>query len=261
MIDAMKRKRVLLLFFAGLTSALALRAETGSLSVSPSVVMLRGQPGQSTTQTLTFTNGTSEPFSFEMKAQDAVVRAGKRTLVEAGTLPGSIAATAAFSQKTFTVAARQSVRVAVTITIPAATSTRAVAIVCQGTTKMGRGPMKVTASVGTLMTFALTGDVLAAETSPLTVKAPTASSNFLATQELANTGTEPLVAVGMLAILDTHGALVGKQAIPAWRLLPGEKTAMRIEYAGDLPAGRYRAMVTYDLTAKTLTSSAEFSVR
>jgi hypothetical protein len=65
----------------------------------------------------------------------------------------------------------------------------------------------------------------------------------------------------MLAILDAAGALVGKQAIPGWRMLPGEITDIRVEYGGDLAAGHYKALVTYDLTEKTLTSSAEFDVR
>jgi hypothetical protein len=244
---------------AGLTSAL--RAGSGAMSVSPAVVELRGQVGQSTTQTLTFTNDTSRALSFEMKAQDAVVRDGKRLFVEPGTLPGSIAAATAFSPKVFTVAPGKSVHINVTVTIPPKPSVRAIAVMCQGTTKLGTGPLQMTASVGTLMTFALVGDVIAATASTLVVEPPTASSNFVAGQQVVNSGTEPMVATGMLAILDATGALVGKQAIPGWRLLPGERSVIRVEYGGDLRSGRYRAMVTYDLTDKTLTSSADFIVR
>jgi hypothetical protein len=111
------------------------------------------------------------------------------------------------------------------------------------------------------MTFALSGDVIAVAASPLVVQAPTTTSNFIAAQHVANGGTEVLVVTGMLAILDTNGALVGKQSIPGWRLLPGERSDMRVEYGGDLPSGHYRAQVTYDLTDKTLTSSADFIVR
>jgi hypothetical protein len=260
-IGTMKRTTVLMVMFAALASAHALRADEGSLSVSPAVVMLRGEVGQSTTQTLSFTNGTSQPLSFEMLAQDAVVRDGKRLFVEAGTLPGSIAATAAFSPKLFTVASGQTIHIDVTITIPPQPAVRAIAVMCHGTTTLGSGPLRMTASVGTLMTFALSGDVIAAEASPLTVQPPTASSNFVAAQEVVNSGTEPMVATGMLAIVDAAGKLVGKQAIPPWRMLPGERTDVRVEYGGELPSGRYRALVTYDLTDKTLTSSAEFNVR
>jgi hypothetical protein len=257
----MKKTMVAMTFLAALALATSLRAGTGALSVSPAVVMLRGEAGQSTTQTLTFTNGSSQPLAFEMKAQDAVVRNGKRVYVEPGTVPGSIAATAAFSPRLFTVAPGQSVKIDVTVTIPQRPSVRAIAVMCQGTTKLGNGPVRMTASIGTLMTFALAGDVIAAEALPLMVQAPTASSNFVAAHQVANSGTEPMVATGMLAILDGNGSLVGRQAIPGWRMLPGETSEIRVEYGGDLPAGHYRALVTYDLTDKTLTSSAEFDVR
>jgi hypothetical protein len=238
-----------------------LQAAEGSLSVSPAVVMLRGQVGQTTTQTLTFTNGSSRSLAFEMRAQDAVIRAGKRAYVEAGTLPGSIAATATFAPRLFTVAPGQSVKINVTVTIPPQPSVRAIAVMCQGTTELGNGPMRMTASIGTLLTFALAGDTIAATASPLEVKAPTASTNFLATHHVTNSGTEPVVATGMLAILDAKGGLAGRQAIPGWRMLPGEGTDIRVEYGGNLAAGHYRALVTYDLTDKTLTSSAEFDVK
>jgi hypothetical protein len=261
MIVSLKKTIVLMMLFAGLASAPAMWAGIGEVSVSPAVVMLRGEVGQSATQILTFTNGTSRPLSFEMKAYDAVVRDGNRNFVEAGALPGSIAVTAAFSPKLFTVAPRQSVPVSLTITIPPRPSVRAIAVMCEGTTKLGTGPLRVSASVGTLLTFALVGDVITPVTSPLTIQPPTASSTLVAAQQLANNGTEPMVATGMLAIIDAAGSLAGKQEIPMCRLLPGEKKDIRVEYDGDLPHGRYRAMITYDLTEKTLTSSAEFSVK
>jgi hypothetical protein len=260
MIATWKQTLILMMLVAGLASAGVLRADE-SMSVSPSVVTLRGEPGQSTKQTLSFTNGASRPLSFEMTAEDAVVRDGKRLFVAAGTLSGSIAATAAFSPKLFTAAPGETVRIDVTITIPQKPAMRAIAVMCHGTTRLGGGPVRMTASVGTLMTFALSGDVIAGAVSPLLVQPPTASSNFTAAQQVSNTGTEPFVATGMLAILDAAGTLAGKQAIPPWRMLPGERTGMHVEYGGDLPAGRYRALVTYDLAGKTLTSSAEFRVR
>jgi hypothetical protein len=261
MIGTMKETTILALLVAALATTPPVRADEGSLSVSPAVVTLAGLPGQSTTQTLTFTNGTSRPFSFEMIAQDALVRDGRRTYVEAGSLPGSIAATAVFSAKMFTVPPQQNVRVDVTVTIPAHPAVRAIAVLCHGITKLGNGPVKMTGSVGTLLTFALAGDVIAAVATPLSVSPQTASSNLRATQQVSNSGTAPVVATGMLAILDTKGARAGRQAIPGWRMLPGERTDVRVEYAGELRPGHYRALVTYDLTDKTLTSAAEFSVQ
>jgi hypothetical protein len=254
-------KMALWAMLLGLAAAGPLSADVGSMSVSPSEVMLRGTVGQTTTQTLSFTNKTSRPLSFEMMAQDAIVREGVRSYEEAGTIPAGIAATAVFSPRAFTAAAGESKDIKVTLTIPPNTGVRAIAVMCQGTTKLGVKPLQMTASVGTLFTFALVGDVIAATASPLLIQTPTASSNLVARQDVANSGTEPVVATGMLVILDGTGAMIGRQTIAGWRMLPGEKTPVRVVYDGRLATGHYRAMVTYDLTDKTLTSVAEFDVR
>jgi hypothetical protein len=259
MTDLMQKTAVWAMLL-GLAAVAPLSADVGSMSVSPSEVMLRGKVRQTTTQTLSFTNKTSRALSFEMMALDAVVNEGVRSYVEAGTIPASIAATAVFSPKIFTAAPGQSVDIKVTVTIPPHAAVRAIAVMCQGTTKLGVAPLQMTASVGTLFTFALVGDVIAATASPLLVQTPTASSSLVAGQQVVNSGTEPVVATGMLVILDESGAMIGRQTIPGWRMLPGEKTPVRVVYDGRLAAGHYRALVTYDLTDKTLTSAAEFDV-
>ena len=230
--------------------ALALSATEGTLSVSPAVVMLQGNVGQSTTQTMTIMNVTSEPMSFDMTAKDVVMRDGKRTLVNAGELAGSVANTAIFSPKNLTVAPGEKRTVEVTVTIPNNPAARAIIAMFQGTTKLQRKGMQITASLGTLLTFALS-DNASAETSALSVA-----------QKLSNESSEPVLAQGMLAIVSPAGTLVAKQAMTPRRLLPGETTGVKAEYGGELSAGRYRALVTYVLqNNKTLTSSAEFDVR
>jgi outer membrane receptor protein involved in Fe transport len=236
-------------------------ASEGALSASPAVVMLRGTAGQSTTQTLTIINSTSQPFPFEMVARDVVVRNGARALVDAGRIAGSVAATAVFSTRSATVMPGQRVRVSVTLTVPKNPTSRAVVALFHGTSKLNSNGMHLVASLGTLLTFALT-DQVSANTSPLLIKAPTSSTNLTLSQQLANNGGEPLFAKGMLAILNGSGALIAKSALPARRLLPGESTDVRVEYPGELHAGHYRALVTYDLqNGKTITSSSEFDVR
>jgi hypothetical protein len=254
-------RTTLLMMFAVMTAAATARANGGSMSVSPAVITLSGQVGQSTTQTLAFTNGTPLPLSFEMKALDAVVRDGTHVFVEAGTILGSIAATAAFAPRVFTVQPRQTINIGVTITIPPKPAVRAIAVMCQGTTKLGSGPVRMTASIGTLFTFMIAGDHATAEASPLIIQPPTSSANLVALQQITNSGTGPMVGAGILAILDAAGTMVGQQEIPEWRLLPGEKLDVHVGYDGELPVGSYRALITYDTGGKTLTSSAEFSVR
>lgn len=236
-------------------------AASGSLSVSPAVVMLRGTPGQSTTQTLTIVNSSDQPFAFDMMAKDAVARDGHRVYVGAGELAGSIAATAVFSRKSVTVAPGERANVTITVTIPPNPSSRAIIALFHGTTKMRSAGMNATASLGTLMTFALSDNATATATR-LSVRPPTRTTNLSVSQQLVNTGSEPVLAVGVLAIVNPYGLLIAKQALPARRVLPGENFDVRAEYGGELAPGRYRAFVTYDLqNSKSVTSSAEFEVR
>jgi hypothetical protein len=242
-------------------AATAAHAGDGTLSVAPAVVMLRGAPGQSATQTLTVVNSASQPYSFDLVARDVIVRDGKRVFAAAGELPGSIAATAVFTHRSVTVQPGQKLSVDVTVTLPPKPAGHAMLALFQGTTKVRHGNVMMTASLGTLLTFALSDEV-SASASPLKVSSPTASANLAVAQRLANDGAEPLFAKGMLAILNGAGALVARQALPSRRLLPGEHADVRAEYGGDLAPGRYRALVTYELqNQKSVTSSAEFDVR
>ena len=255
----MLRKSIGFIFLT--LAAVTLRANEGTLSVSPAVVMLQGNVGQSTTQTLTLMNATSQPLSFEMIAKDVVVHEGRRSLVNAGQLAGSVANTAVFSPKNVTVAPGEKRTVEVTVTIPPNPAARGIIAMFQGTTKLQSKGMQVTASLGTLLTFALSDNGMAAA-SALVVTPPTAASNLSVAQRLSNDSSEPVLAHGMLAIVNQTGTLVAKQAMTPRRLLPGETIGMSAEYGGELAAGRYRALVTYVLqNNKTLTSSAEFDVR
>jgi hypothetical protein len=243
-----------------LALAVTAAANEGSLSVTPAVVILRGVAGQSTTQTMKLTNGSSQPFSFDLVAQDIVVRDGRRVFVYSGRLPGSIAATAVFSRKSVVVGPGESVRIDVTVTIPQKPPARAILALFHGTTRLQHGSVGSTISLGMLMTFALSDDVLSSST-PLAVHAPTATSNLAVGQQLSNAGREPFVATGMLAIVNSKGALLGRTPVPPRRLLPGERTEVRAEYAGDLAPGHYRALMSYQLATTTVTSVAEFEVR
>jgi hypothetical protein len=258
----MKRSSLLgILAALFIASTTTLHAEEGTLSVAPAAVMLRGNEGQSTTQTMRLTNKSSHVMSFRMVAQDVVIRNGGRVFVDAGELKGSIAATAAFSQELVTVAPGETASVEVTVTIPHEPAARAVVALFHGTNEVKSAGLKVTTSLGTLLTFRLSDNVTA-EASPLTVTPPTATANLEAQQHLTNSGSEPFVAKAMLAVVNGGGVLVGKQAIPGRRLLPGEQMNVKTSYGGELPAGHYRAIITYDLeTQAPVVSTAEFDVR
>jgi hypothetical protein len=232
-----------------------------TLSLSPAVVPLKGRPGQSTRQTLSLTNGAAQTLAFDLEARDVVVRDGRRVFLEAGETRGSIAATAVFSTRRVKVAPGQTARVDVTLTMPAGAGPRAVVVLFRGRTRIAGDPRTgATASIGTLLTFALS-DGYSLAPSPLSVRPQTASSNLAFEQAFVNDGTEPVVMKGVTVILSAAGAMVAKVPSPPHRLLPGERATMRSDFAGELASGRYRALSTLDFEGRALTSSAEFTVR
>ena len=233
-----------------------------SLSLSPAVVMTKGAFGQSIEQTLILTNGTSRAMAFDMIAEDAVVRDGKRVFVPAGELPGSIAATAVFSKPSVVVPAFSNASVDVRFTVPPATDVRAVVALFHGTDKIpsGVGTVSMTASLGTLITFNMS-DAIEVSADPIHADAQTDVTNAVIAQWLTNTGHEPVIPSGMVAVLDASGTLVSKAELPAQRLLPGERLQFKAECPTALPPGSYRVFASYQFEGKTLTKAGELTVR
>src|SRR5215831_10007764 len=197
-----------------------------SISLSPAVIMAKGNFSQQLTQTLTLSNNTGLDLGFELVAEDVMVKDGKRVFVPAGETPNSIAATAVFTPRTaevkgmaapsitkgtILIKAYSSGSADVRLTIPAETNVRAVALVSRGTDKLPTATTGVgmTASLATLVTFNLSDNVkLAPEAVRVTPASETA--NMTIAQWIANTGTEPALPEGTAAVLSNSGSLVGK---------------------------------------------------
>ena len=229
--------------------------------------MTRGLPGQSVTQTLSLTNYTPMDFSFEMVAQDVIVRDGKRVFAAAGEVPRSVAATAVFSKPTVTIAPGQSASVDVTVTLTKGTDIRAIVAIFQGTDKLngGKGSVGMTASLGCLITFTAANSPEVTATfevtsSEVAVLPQTETQPLRVTVNLANVGTEPVIPEGVVALLSDSGKLVGKAPFAGHRLLPGERLEFAAEYGAKLPSGRYRAVTSFQFEDKTLSKTADFTI-
>jgi len=235
--------------------------EKPSISLSPAVVMAKGNFGQGLTQTLTLTNQTARDFAFEMVAEDVLIKDGKRVFVAAGETPNSIASTAVFTQKTVLVKPFSSVSVDVRLTLPAQTNIRAVVAMFRGTDKLptSSGAVGMTASLGALITFNLTDNVKL-QPEPVRVNPASESANMKIAQWISNSGTEPVLPEGAAVVLNSGGSLAGKAAFDPQRLLPGERLEFSAEYPGELPIGHYRALCSFQFEGKTLTSEAAFEV-
>jgi hypothetical protein len=233
---------------------------TGSITLTPSVIMLKGRAGQSSKQTLRMTNNSSMDLGYEMVAQDVVVRDGRRTFLPAGQLAESIAATAIFSKREVVVPAGKSAEVDVTLTVPPKTGIRAVAIIFHTRQLTGRREnVGIATSLGTLVTFTLS-DVVAVEASEPVVTPQSPNQNLSVALWLTNSGQEPVIPNGVVAWLDAAGKLVARSAVEPRRLLPGERLEFRSELPTDLPAGRYRALVALQYGEKSLTASKDVTI-
>jgi hypothetical protein len=246
-----------LALLAALTAS-PLSAQT--LSLSPAVVQLKGTLGQSSTQTLMLTSTMTVPLTFDLIAQDVVVRDGARVFVDAGAQADSMAATAVFSPTSVTVPPGGSKTVDVTITARPPAAHRAVVALFRGRSRIANGRTGTIASLGALLTFTLSDDVRVTA-ADLDVEPPSASTLLAFSDTLTNTGAEPAVVTGVAAVLDLGGRLVGRATFESRRLLPNERGVMHAEYPGALAAGRYRALATFDYEGRPLTKSAEFLVR
>lgn len=232
-------------------------AVADSLTLSPAVVPLGGQLGQSTKQQLTLFNGTSHDLAFELHARDVVVRDGKRVFVAAGEIAGSVAATAVFSTRQVTLAPGQQRSVDVTLSLPREMKHRAVVILFQGTTKIG-GTTAV--SIGSLLTFDISGTTSVAA-GDLRATAPTLSRNAEISLPVVNDGTEPTIVRAAIALVDAAGSIRGKLSLQPMRLLPGEQTTLRSDYPGVLAAGGYRVIATVQSGSRSWTRTTELGVR
>lgn len=231
-----------------------------SLILRPAVVPLAGEKGQSVTWTLTLQNETDQAMEFALEARDVVVREGSRQFIEAGTVPGSIAATAVFRPAFLRIEPHTSGSTSVTFTLPPAMQHRAVVALFKGRTLIQAGNRAARTSLGTLFTFKVS-DQVSARSAGLEALPPTPGAPGRLRTRLVNDGTEPLVATGSAVIIGATGRLMGKVDFPGKRLLPGEAATVVADYPGELPAGSYRAVATFDLEGKPLTQSTSLDVQ
>lgn len=258
------------LYRAGAISLLALflvsfpakAQQTSSLSLSPAVIMAKGSFGQSLTQKLTINNQTPNVFSFQMIAEDVTLHDGKRVFSPAGEAENSIAASAVFSPREIVAPPYTSQSVTVTITIPQATSIRAIVAIFRAKPNVDpkAGSVGLTASMGTLMTFNLSPNV-AVSLEPVHVNPSTETTNLSFDDTLTNTGTEPVIPKGVAAILNQNGHLAGKASFAVQRLLPGEKLVYHAEFPDQLKPGDYKVLCTFQFEGHTETQQAQLTVK
>ena len=221
--------------------------------------MVHGKPGQSTTQTLTIVNHTANEIRFNLTTEDVVVRDGQRSYSPAGQISNGIAASSVASPSTVLLRAGEEASVQVTFTIPAETKQRAVVTLFRGVVPAADGAVGLGASLGTLITFNLSSDY-SVEAGPVQVSLQTPAANLILSEELRNSGSEPVMPKGVVVILNTSGKRVGKAAFSLQRLLPGERLTFAATNPVHLAPGDYRTLSSFEFEGKVLTSAGQFTI-
>lgn len=175
------------------TAGAAVTPEPASLTLTPSLILSPGKPGQTTSHSLTIQNGTRFDFNFQVEARDLVIRNGMPVFLAAGELPDGIAARLLLAPRSLNVKATRTASVDVRVTVPSRTQVRGVLITLKGADRIPAGAESVmTASLGTLIS--LTGqENTPAQTSEPSQPATASAVSFSVApwlDEVAPAGTE-----------------------------------------------------------------------
>jgi hypothetical protein len=253
--------KLALISYAGLWCVANAQAPApASLSLSPAVIMVRCKLGQSTTQTLTIVNHTANEVSFKLAIEDVLVRDGQRSVSPAGRIANGIAAKSVASPDAVVVKAGEEASVQLTLTNPPETGQRAVvAFFRGGVVAAGNGVVGLGASLGTLITFNVSGDYKL-EAGPVQASPQTATANVILSEELHNSGSEPVMPKGVIVILNEAGKRVAKAPFSPQRLLPGERLIFAATNPAQLAPGHYRTLSSFEFEGKVLSSAGEFTV-
>ena len=231
-----------------------------SIALTPAVIMVRGRPGESTTQTLTIINHTRDEVRFKLVTEDVLVKDGKRSFVPAGQVADGIAASSVVSPASVIVKAGEEASVQVTLTFPPRTGQRAVVTFFRGgLVDPDKGAIGLGASLGTLITFNVSSDYQVSA-GPVEASLQTPSANMILSEELRNIGSEPVVPTGVIVILNESGKRVAKAAFIPHRLLPGERLTFAATNPAQLAPGHYRTLSSFEFEGKVMTSAGDFAI-
>jgi hypothetical protein len=80
-------------------------------------------------------------------------------------------------------------------------------------------------------------------------------------ESLTNTGSDPMMPKGVLAIINEAGALVTRLPVSVPRLLPGETVELTAEHPGLPKPGNYKATFLLENEDAVFTNAADFTVK
>jgi hypothetical protein len=259
----MTRRQTLLSLVCALTAALCPARGAGarqqnSLGVSPASVDAKVKRGASYTEDYTLSNNTGARMRFHCSVSDYWYDANnQRVTGQPGTLPRSASTWVQFSPAEVVVEPHGQATVRALITVPRTAAGgfytmpvfEAMPVETAAPDTPSSSGMTATASVGFRFRglMMLTTEDAAeynVEIMAGSVRPPTASAPLALELDVRNLSTAHARVRGSFILLDSSGAPAGRGRIQEKRFMPGQRAAYGAEWAGELRAGHYTAVVT-----------------
>lgn len=240
--------RAVLLCFALLASAA--QADV-SLGASPAYLDITLDRGKTNAQTILLFNSGKDPVTLHAYAWDWWHDASNpRKFGPPGTFPHSAAKWISFTPEKVTVEPQKAVNVTVVFNTPPDASGGHYAVAWFEATPAlnpNSRELRVGARLGVLVMTSIRGaSAPKLEIDDLKITPPTATQLLKANFTLNNVGDMHLSPRGTLVVMDKNHHLLGHETFDPRRLLPGEKSAVEIQWGGELAPGDYEAILTAD---------------
>jgi hypothetical protein len=236
------------------------QAQQSAVAITPATIDAQVKRGASYTQAFTLTNSTTTRLRFRCSVADMGYDENhKRINARAGSLPRSASSWVAFSPTEIIVEPHSSQVVKILVTVPLSAAGGYYSVPVFEATPVdpvlaaaSTIPVKVStahATIGVrfngLMMFTTVDaaeyniEIVGGKITP-----PTISTELGLQLDIRNRGNAHARVRGTFAILNASAALAGRGTIKEVRYLPEQRKMLDTSWAGELPPGRYTAVIT-----------------
>jgi hypothetical protein len=254
-----QRNLLVLLACATLLSCFSdAHAQQNSVAITPVSIDAKVKRGAGYTQIFTLNNNTGTRLRFKCWVEDVWYGEGnKRITGRSGTLPRSASPWVQFSPAEVIVEPRSSGTVKAIVTVPATAAggyysvpvfeamPADPALAAATVAKISTATATIGVRFNGLMMFTTLGaadyniEIMGGQITP-----PSASAELALQLEVLNRGNAHARVRGSFAILNSSGVLAGRGAIKDKKYLPDQRKTLETAWAGELPPGKYTAVIT-----------------
>ncbi len=233
--------------------SIARSASAQTLGLTPAEIQASFKPQQIVQFELNVSNDGDLPVPMRGNVTDLWFepKTNEKTFGTPGTSPRSAANWITFVPSTFTVPPHGTGKVKVVITPPPGVAGGSYAVLfleskpeLTSDTTGGR-PLYANMRLGALVLLSAEGtETFAMDVGDLTLTPPFGNRSLELAVELTNTSNTHIFPATRLTVMNAANQVVARAEGDTKRFFPGQKDSLKLTWAGSLPAGDYKALVT-----------------